>query len=70
MSHSQISRAKMHSLYLAFSNALGNYRCTPGPRLKVADFKNLVGKWNRFELFIKWAKDSSGQVKVYSMAIL
>lgn len=56
---------KDDSLYLAFSNALGNYNCTPGPRLKVADFKNLVGKWSRFELFIKWAKDSSGRVMVY-----
>ncbi|PBC06764.1 heparin lyase I family protein [Mesorhizobium sp. WSM3859] len=56
---------KDDSLYLAFSNALGNYSCTPGPRLKVADFKNLVGKWSRFELFIKWANDSSGRVKIY-----
>jgi Polysaccharide lyase len=53
------------AIYVAMSNSAGNHQCTPGPQLKVADFKDLLGKWTRFELFIKWAKDKSGQVKVY-----
>lgn len=54
------------TLYLAFSNAaLGGHECSPGARLKVADFKDLVGHWSRFEMFVRWSKDSSGQAKVW-----
>lgn len=57
---------KDDALYLALSNAaLGGHECTPGARLKVADFKDLVGHWSRFEMFVRWAKDSSGQAKVW-----
>lgn len=54
------------AIYVAMSNAVGNHECSPGPQLKVANFKDLLGKWTRFELFIKWAKDKSGQVKIYT----
>ncbi len=53
------------TVYLGTNKAEGNYECTPGSRLKVADFKNLVGKWNRFEVFVKWANDDDGEAKVY-----
>ncbi len=53
------------AIYVAMSNAAGNHQCTPGPQLKVAEFKDLLGKWTRFELFIKWSNDKTGQVKVY-----
>jgi hypothetical protein len=54
------------ALYLAFSNAaLGGHECSPGARLKVADFKDLVGHWSRFEMFVRWAKDPSGEAKVW-----
>ncbi len=54
------------ALYLAFSNAaLGGHECSPGARLKVADFKDLVGHWSRFEMFVRWSKDATGQAKVW-----
>jgi uncharacterized membrane protein (Fun14 family) len=53
------------TLYLGTNKALGNYECTPGPTLKVADFSDLVGKWSRFEMFVKWANDETGEAKVY-----
>lgn len=53
------------ALYLGTNRALGNYECAPGPQLKVADFSSLLGKWNRFEVFVRWANDKSGLVKLY-----
>jgi hypothetical protein len=53
------------ALYLEMGVSLGGYECAEGPRVKVADFKDLAGKWSRFELFIRWADDKSGQVEVY-----
>jgi hypothetical protein len=52
-------------LYLETNKALGNYECEPGARLPVADFKNLVGKWSKFEVYVKWANDASGKAIVY-----
>jgi Polysaccharide lyase len=55
------------TLYLSTSRKMGkkSFECSPGPRVRVADFKDLVGKWNRFEVFVNWANDDSGEVKVY-----
>ncbi|WP_292104191.1 heparin lyase I family protein [Mesorhizobium sp.] len=53
------------TLYLGTNRALGNHECSPGPQFRVADFKDLVGKWNRFEVFVEWAGNESGEVKVY-----
>lgn len=55
------------ALYMNTSqiNGKDGFECTPGPRMRVADFKDLVGKWNKFEVFVKWAHDDTGEVKVY-----
>ncbi len=52
-------------LYLQTNKALGNYECAPQSRLPVADFKNLTGKWSKFEVYVKWASDASGKAIVY-----
>jgi hypothetical protein len=31
----------------------------------VADFSDLLGKWNRFEVFIRWSKEKDGKVQIY-----
>jgi hypothetical protein len=31
----------------------------------IAKFKDLLGKWSRFEVFIRWSKGSDGNVKIY-----
>jgi len=59
-------RDKNH--YLQTNRALGNYECEPGPKQKVADFKDLVGKWTKFEVFVNWANDDTG--KPLALALL
>jgi len=56
-------RDKNH--YLQTNRALGNYECEPGPKQKVADFKDLVGKRTKFEVFVNWANDDTGKAQVY-----
>jgi hypothetical protein len=52
-------------LYLQTNRALGNYDCEPGKRIKLADFKDLAGKWTRFEVFVRWAGGNAGMAQVY-----
>jgi hypothetical protein len=52
-------------LYLNTNSAIGNYDCAPGSKIKIADFKDLVGKWTRFEVFVNWANDDTGRAQVY-----
>ncbi len=61
----QNSAGRDNSLYLQTNRALGNYECAPGANVKVADFKDLVGKWTRFEVFVNWASDDTGKAQVY-----
>lgn len=61
----QNSAGRDNSLYLQTNRALGNYDCAPGANLKVADFKDLVGKWTKFEVFVNWANDDTGKAQVY-----
>lgn len=53
------------NLYLETSRSFGNYECAENDVIKVASFRDLVGKWNRFEMFVKWANDGSGRAQVY-----
>jgi hypothetical protein len=53
------------ALSLATQTAVGGYECRPGPTLKVADFADLVGKWNRFEIFVRWGDEDTGVAKLY-----
>jgi hypothetical protein len=52
-------------LSLGTNTATGGYDCRPGPQLKVANFADLVGKWNRFEIYVKWSEGDNGEAKVY-----
>lgn len=52
-------------LQLEFNRALGNYECEPRTKLPVAKFKDLVGKWSKFEVFVRWANDANGQATIY-----
>jgi hypothetical protein len=61
----QNSAGRDNNLYLQTNRALGNYECEPGPKLKVADFKDLVGKWTKFEVFVNWANDDTGKAQIY-----
>ena len=53
------------NLYIETNKALGNYECGPRDLIKVATFKELLGHWVRFEVFVKWSNDSTGQAIVY-----
>ena len=53
------------NLYLETNRALGNYQCETNQSIKVANFKELIGRWVRFEVFVHWANDSSGQAIVF-----
>lgn len=33
--------------------------------IKVANFKELLGRWVRFEVFVRWSSDSRGKAIVY-----
>lgn len=61
----QNSAGRDNSLYLQTNRALGHYECAPATRLRVANFSDLVGKWNKFEVFVKWANNDSGVATVY-----
>lgn len=52
-------------LQLEFNRALGNYECEPHTKLPVAKFTDLVGKWSKFEVFVRWANDASGRATIY-----
>jgi hypothetical protein len=52
-------------LALSTSIALGGYDCADGPSLKIAEFKDLLGKWNRFEIYVKWSGGDDGEVQLY-----
>ena len=53
------------NLYIETNKALGNYECEPRDLIKVANFKELLGRWVRFEVFVRWSNDSTGRVIVY-----
>ncbi len=52
-------------LAISTTIALGGYDCSDGPSLKIAEFKDLVGKWNRFEVFVNWSNNDSGEMKLF-----
>jgi hypothetical protein len=54
-----------NGLYLQTNKAVGGFDCAPLQKLRVADFKELVGKWTRFEVQVKWANDDSGRATVF-----
>lgn len=56
---------RQDTLNFSTNKALGNYECLPSLSLPILEFKDLLGKWNRFEVFVKWAADDSGEVRVY-----
>lgn len=56
---------RQETLNFNTNRALGNYECSPALSLPLMEFKDLLGKWNRFEVFVKWATDDSGEVRVY-----
>ena len=39
-------------------------------RKPIAEFKDLLGKWNRFEVFIKWSKGKDGKVNIFLDGVL
>jgi Polysaccharide lyase len=52
-------------LYLQTNVQTGNYECAPGVKLPVSKFSDLLGKWSRFEVFVKWADNKGGKVEVF-----
>ena len=54
-----------NTLSLSTTVALGGYDCADGVGLKIADFAELQGHWNRFEVFVNWSAGDDGEAKVY-----
>ncbi len=58
------------NLYFETSRSFGDYQCAENDVIKVASFADLVGKWTRFEVFVKWASDDSGRAQIYLDGVL
>lgn len=59
------SAGRQDTFNLTLNRYIGKYECLPAISLPLMEFKDLLGKWNRFEVFVKWATDDSGEVRVY-----
>lgn len=59
------SAGRQDTFNLTLNRYIGKYECLPALSLPLMEFKDLLGKWNRFEVFVKWETDDSGEVRVY-----
>lgn len=56
---------RVDDMSLGTNRLLSNYDCSPGPQLKIAAMAELIGKWSRFEMFVRWGGDEDGEAKIY-----
>lgn len=52
-------------LYLQGNRALGNFDCEPTAKRPIISMKKLLGRWTKFETFVRWSSGSDGRVEVY-----
>lgn len=57
-----------YMLHLRISHLVKGHKhgdCQPETKIPVIDMRELEGRWNKIQVFVKWRTDTSGEVRVF-----